>query len=514
MKPLFWIAVNLIGLIIVAFMIKNKDKRQAKKNHGQKLFGWIQIVIMLYLIFDTGMSLMNGIVFTGSKTLNYMFSVIYYFLTPVLGLIYIIYCDYKVYNDLTGLKKRVVYYSIPAAVNALVVFLTPITKMLFIIDENNIYSRGEYFWITIIAGYSYLACYLLLTIKTDKKQAISPKGSNIYLYLFPIPPVIFGIIQIYFSDILLLGIGYIISVYFLYTNNIQSSEDKRKLAVRFNNINITHFATISFVLIIGLFFTFEYIISEIPHEYAGSIQRKLMLPFGLITFLFIVFIFGSNRITKQLIFTPLQLLVESLLCLKENMNEIYGIDRDDEIGTLSKTIKDLFIKGYYDGLTGIYNRRYMELTLHQIMTVLSSTEAWLSVMIVDVDFFKKYNDVYGHKKGDDCLREIAQVLNKNIVRKGDFVARYGGEEFAIVLPGADAKGANIIANKMLKAIRALKIPHEKTINGIVTVSIGITSGRQTNIKSWNEYIEKADEALYMSKNNGRDRSTFITLSAA
>jgi diguanylate cyclase (GGDEF)-like protein len=130
-------------------------------------------------------------------------------------------------------------------------------------------------------------------------------------------------------------------------------------------------------------------------------------------------------------------------------------------------------------------------------------------MLIDVDFFKMFNDTYGHSKGDDCLRLIAQTINKVITRKGDFTARYGGEEFAVVMPGTDETGTHTVAEKILKAIRELKIPHEKTKEGIVTISIGIATGCKTNTQYWTDYFKKADEALYISKNNGRDRSTFL-----
>jgi diguanylate cyclase (GGDEF)-like protein len=153
----------------------------------------------------------------------------------------------------------------------------------------------------------------------------------------------------------------------------------------------------------------------------------------------------------------------------------------------------------------------MEITLKQMMLTLSRTKSNLSIMMADVDFFKKYNDTYGHSKGDECLRAVAQELNKAVVRSTDFVARYGGEEFAVVLPGTSEAGARIIADKMLSAVRELKILHEKHDEGIVTISIGVVTGCPTHTKSWEEYLEKADEALYTSKNTGRNRYTFYSM---
>lgn len=512
MKTLFWVAVNLIGFIILIYIYNNRDKTGAKINPCKKIFGYLQTILMLYLIFDTGMYITNGMVFNGSKFIHYTFSMLCFLFSPLPGLLFLLYCDCKIFNDEKGLRKRNIYYTIPFIVNTIAVILTPFTNILFLIDENNIYKRGEYFWITLITGSAYLVSYLLLTIRTRRKQVITPEGPNIYLYLCPIPPIIFSILQLISYGPLLLGIGFVISAYYLYTNIVQSVEDKRRLFVRFNNINIAHFAVISFLMTIGMLWTYENIINELSQEYININQAKLFLPFVIMTFLFMIFVFSTNRIIHWLIFMPLKLLVDSLIYIREsNGQEIYGLDRNDEIGLLSKTIKDLFVKGHQDGLTGIYNRRYLETTLDKIITTLFRTESCLSILLLDIDYFKKYNDTYGHSRGDDCLKIVAQALNKVITRKGDFIARYGGEEFAVVLPGTDNTGANIIANKMLKTVQELKIPHEKSVNGIVTISIGVTTGFRIHTQSWNNYFKKADEALYMSKNNGRNQITSLAL---
>ncbi|MCL2176248.1 MAG: GGDEF domain-containing protein [Treponema sp.] len=515
MKSLFWAAINLIGFVILVFIYSSMEK--TKRNTGQKLLRCLNIAIMLYLIIDTGMYLVDRTTFPGAVKLNYIFSMFYYLLVPFPGVIYFLYCDFKIFNDAAGLKKRMKLYLIPAAVSVLAVLSSPLTHIVFYIDENNMYTRGSLFWIAISITFLYiLASYPILLTKTMKKSS-SPNGdADIYLYLAPLPPLVFGIFQLVYHGPLLVGLGFIASAYYLFSNNMQSA-DKSKLSVKFSRILIAQFAVIAFIMITGMLLTFENILSQSAQDHS-IIRTKLLLPFGLIIFLFIIFVFSTNRITQVLIFTPIKSLVDSLIRMKESRldfesvpNEIYGSDRDDEIGLLSNTIQDLFIKGYYDGLTGIYNRRYLERTLQQVITTFSRTESTLSVMMVDIDFFKKYNDTYGHSKGDECLRLIAQTLNKSIVRKGDFAARYGGEEFAIILPNADEAGAKIIGERMLQAIRDLKISHEKNPGGIVTVSIGITTGNFIHTLSWDDYINKSDEALYLSKQNGRNRTTFLAL---
>jgi diguanylate cyclase (GGDEF)-like protein len=129
--------------------------------------------------------------------------------------------------------------------------------------------------------------------------------------------------------------------------------------------------------------------------------------------------------------------------------------------------------------------------------------------MIDIDYFKKYNDTYGHAAGDDCLKVIAAVLSQCVMREGDFVARYGGEEFVAVLPNTDKNGAHVIAVKMLEKARDLNIPHETSdIAGYVTISIGGTTSIINHLQNGSDYIKLADKALYESKKNGRNIYTF------
>ncbi|MCL2627964.1 MAG: GGDEF domain-containing protein [Oscillospiraceae bacterium] len=165
---------------------------------------------------------------------------------------------------------------------------------------------------------------------------------------------------------------------------------------------------------------------------------------------------------------------------------------------------------HYDVLTGIYNRRYMEENLRRVIKLVSRSGGVLSVLMLDIDYFKKYNDTYGHSQGDTCLRSVAEAITDSLSRAEDFAARYGGEEFAVVLPHADAKGAKMIAEKIIANINALNIPHKKSEAAKhVTVSIGLTTGNVLHGQSYESYLKRADEALYMSKNNGRNQYTYI-----
>ena len=161
-----------------------------------------------------------------------------------------------------------------------------------------------------------------------------------------------------------------------------------------------------------------------------------------------------------------------------------------------------------DALTGIYNRRFLDENLERIIKSLSRSGGKLSLLIMDIDYFKKYNDTYGHNMGDSCLKTMANTIAQSISRADDFVARYGGEEFVIVLPNIDEQGAETIARRVLDNVRERNIPHEKSdVASVVTVSIGGITGPVFHSHTGVDFIKRADQALYESKQSGRNRYT-------
>ncbi len=159
-----------------------------------------------------------------------------------------------------------------------------------------------------------------------------------------------------------------------------------------------------------------------------------------------------------------------------------------------------------DGLTGIDNRRRFDETIESEWKRAFRQRDSLSLLMLDIDFFKLYNDTYGHQAGDECLRQIAMTLAKNLKRPGDLAARYGGEEFACVLPGVSPEGVVKIAGRMHTAVRELAIPHEDSdVAEIVTASIGVTTMMPADNEGWEKLVERADKALYQAKQEGRDR---------
>ncbi len=160
-----------------------------------------------------------------------------------------------------------------------------------------------------------------------------------------------------------------------------------------------------------------------------------------------------------------------------------------------------------DGLTQVANRRYFDEYLHQEWRRLLREQSPLSLILCDLDFFKVYNDTYGHQAGDDCLQQVAAVMRRILKRPADLVARYGGEEFAIILPHTPGQGAFALAETLRQGIQSLKIPHRgSAVSEFVTLSIGIASQTPQLDSSVETLIAEADRALYQAKASGRDRA--------
>jgi diguanylate cyclase (GGDEF)-like protein len=159
-----------------------------------------------------------------------------------------------------------------------------------------------------------------------------------------------------------------------------------------------------------------------------------------------------------------------------------------------------------DGLTGIANRRHFdEVFDREWRRALRFTNP-LSMIMIDIDFFKDYNDCYGHLEGDECLRTIARIIKESVNRGGDTVARYGGEEFSVLLPMTGAEKAFYLAEKVRENIEKMRIPNFRSeINGYVTVSVGVATDIPQRNTSPSTLIDNADKALYLAKNGGRNR---------
>ncbi len=159
-----------------------------------------------------------------------------------------------------------------------------------------------------------------------------------------------------------------------------------------------------------------------------------------------------------------------------------------------------------DGLTELANRRRFDEFLEREWRRSMREQSVLSLILMDIDFFKEYNDHYGHLAGDDCLRDVAGTLRRLVQRPGDLVARYGGEEFACILPGTDQQGAAALADKIMKGINSLNLPHiASRAASHVTLSFGVSAMVPERGESSEELIRLADHLLYSAKKEGRNR---------
>jgi diguanylate cyclase (GGDEF)-like protein len=159
-----------------------------------------------------------------------------------------------------------------------------------------------------------------------------------------------------------------------------------------------------------------------------------------------------------------------------------------------------------DGLTGIANRRHFDEVLSREVRRCLRERQPLSLILCDIDGFKRYNDSYGHARGDDTLKRVAQAVEKTFRRAGDLAARYGGEEFAIVLPGIEARRAWLFADRLRRNIWRLTIPNAVSpVADRVTISAGVATALPDRIYAIEELIQAADMALYRAKGNGRNR---------
>ncbi len=172
-----------------------------------------------------------------------------------------------------------------------------------------------------------------------------------------------------------------------------------------------------------------------------------------------------------------------------------------------KRSRDMLARlAHIDGLTGLANRRRFDEQLDLELRRLRRLNEPLSLVMMDVDHFKKFNDAYGHQAGDDCLRQVATALATALHRPADLAARYGGEEFAAILPGTDAEGAVRVAEAIRAGVAALGIPHAASSTAAhVTVSLGIATAYPAAGISGREIIELADSQLYRAKTEGRNR---------
>ena len=187
--------------------------------------------------------------------------------------------------------------------------------------------------------------------------------------------------------------------------------------------------------------------------------------------------------------------------------EIQYITRIVRFASIAIENASLFRQATTDRMTGLYSHHFFEKNLDEELERARRYKSTFSLVMFDIDHFKKFNDTYGHLQGDRIIREIAKLLWKSI-RNVDFAARYGGEEFAVILPSVDVKGALIVAERLRKRVETFGFPSSDGGASLhVTISVGVTEFDPESAYAPSEIIREADRALYKSKENGRNKVT-------
>jgi len=215
---------------------------------------------------------------------------------------------------------------------------------------------------------------------------------------------------------------------------------------------------------------------------------------------------GDDYLVKPVSFVVLNAKIRALQRIESTRTKLLEMSRD-----LAAANRELENLSRQDGLTEIANRRYFDTYLLTEVKRASRERQPLSLILADVDYFKAFNDCYGHQAGDDCLRRVASALKAVGRRPADLAARYGGEEFAMVLPATAMEGAVDLAKSLARAIDALAIPHVRSgVSTNLTLSQGIASLIPVHDTKSETIIEFADQALYQAKQQGRNRYVIST----
>jgi diguanylate cyclase (GGDEF)-like protein len=216
-----------------------------------------------------------------------------------------------------------------------------------------------------------------------------------------------------------------------------------------------------------------------------------------------------SEIINSLIFSALAFIISRVVFtmqLHNFRNARIIAEQKRELAASNEMLQRL---SFLDPLTNIANRRYMQMVLEREWKLQARTGRPLAVIMIDIDWFKLFNDTYGHQSGDDCLKRVANALEAAVKRPTDLVARYGGEEFIVLLPQTDRQGSICTGNRLMEAIRDLKIENSGSPIGHVTVSMGIASCAPLPDGDFADLIRSADYALYEAKFSGKNHIVYF-----
>lgn len=282
---------------------------------------------------------------------------------------------------------------------------------------------------------------------------------------------------------------------------------------------------IPFILVVYVIYTSLFMLDYLPQQPIPPVMGIMIAMFGSAAFFYIplhksvlmyaltsgVLIFLSWTLMPSSIAlanTINMIFVAVLSIMMSKMIYVLGVQDylkqriiERQKNDLLSANQMLYTLSYIDSLTNIPNRRYFDEVLNKEFSRAVRDDSDLALLMIDIDNFKKYNDLFGHQQGDECLKKVAETLTNTVNRPGDIVARYGGEEFAVVLPSTDLSGACQIADKLCQAIRDMNIVYPCPPLNQLTISLGMAC-RKPSTNSPERLITLADKALYEAKSVG------------
>lgn len=243
----------------------------------------------------------------------------------------------------------------------------------------------------------------------------------------------------------------------------------------------------------------------LAHYFVLTIVAGMNIPYFNLLYLLLPIALGINA---SILLRQVDDAINSLVKSKQQM-EMWNKSLEETVAQRTKELVEINNKldelSRTDGLTGLGNRRQFDQGLLADWNQALRSASKLALIIGDVDWFKNYNDIYGHHAGDDCLRTIAQVFSDSARRESDLVARYGGEEFAVIFPVLSSDQAVSFAQSLIQKLRELNLPHSGSKFGVVTISLGIAVFTPQADQAAEDILKAADAALYTAKARGRNQ---------
>ncbi|MBD8880122.1 GGDEF domain-containing protein [Rhodanobacter sp. 7MK24] len=290
-------------------------------------------------------------------------------------------------------------------------------------------------------------------------------------------------------------VGYVVCI------GIHNHADMESVGVSFMSILGDVLPPVPFIALALMLHHWRNAPSEAAASGSGVLQR-IALGVSPILFLLAIFAVGlsiDDRRTGQVLL--IVGLAMAAYILRTVHVQYHYVQAQDRLQGMTRALERL---SYTDAVTDLPNRRAFDHAFVREWAASARVPDGMSLLMIDIDRFKDYNDLYGHQAGDHCLRTVARLIAGTLHRPADFCGRYGGEEFVILLPGTQLAGAEVVACRILERIHTANLPYATGIDGRVTVSIGVSARNATDVQA-ESLMERADRNLYRAKGRGRDQ---------